>query len=277
MTALNTERMTPQYEGSSGPAPGRFSDPVKGSTKVFLGSLVALIAGFAAPASAAAGQVCRGRALATVDNSAGADGDLSVETETGVFCFENSAGGDAVAATEIGKVAYAVDDQTVAKTSNGGARSVAGLVIQVDTRGVWVLVGMLPTGSVQALMVRQALFGKPAADGAAGTATAETSIFRATEACRILAVYFVPSAALTGDVTNNATLTVKTRDGAGGAASSVAALTTTASWTAFVPASLGAISNGALAAGAILTLTIAKGGTGVVVPSGTLVVLYEPA
>lgn len=81
------------------------------------------------------------------------------------------------------------------------------------------------------------------------------------------AFYVVADSGLTGDPTNNAVLTIKKRDGAGGGASSMAALTTTANWTAFVPKTFGAVSGGAVAAGSVLTLTIGKGGTGVIVPA----------
>ena len=114
------------------------------------------------------------------------------------------------------------------------------------------------------------LWDHHAADGSASDAIAEHSIYVAPTGDTFSAFYFVPDAALTGDPTNNAVITVKKRDGAGGGASSMASLTTTASWTAFVPKSLGAVSGGAVAAGSVLTLTIAKGGTGVVVPAGKL-------
>ena len=60
----------------------------------------------------------------------------------GVFKFENSSAGDAIAIAEIGDDCYIVDDQTVAKTNGGSTRSVAGKVIDVVSDGVFVLVGL---------------------------------------------------------------------------------------------------------------------------------------
>jgi hypothetical protein len=53
--------------------------------------------------------------------------------------FANSASTDLIAQTECGSNCYVVDDQTVAKTSNSNARSVAGRVWKIDsTKGVLV-------------------------------------------------------------------------------------------------------------------------------------------
>lgn len=283
MTALDQGRLTRRMDGNGGPLPSRFHDPVKGGVRIFLGALVALsTTGYAQPAAAGVGLVARGVALQEVNNTDGSDGDVSVETEAGCFPFENSSSTDEITDADIGKLCYIVDDQTVAKTSNAGARSVAGLVVQVDSRGVWVLVGVLPTASLQSLMVQQFEFVKSAADGAAGTATSETLFARVPRAGRILAAYFCPSAALTANDADYATLALAKRDGAGGASAAVASKTTAATapgsgnWTAFVPVSLGTISNGTVEAGSVLTLAIAKAGNGVAVPSGTLVVIFEP-
>jgi hypothetical protein len=53
--------------------------------------------------------------------------------------FANSASTDTITQTEVGSNCYIVDDQTVAKTSNSSARSIAGRVFKVDTvKGVLV-------------------------------------------------------------------------------------------------------------------------------------------
>ncbi len=54
------------------------------------------------------------------------------------FAFVNSAGADLITAANFGATAYAVDDQTVALTSNSGARLAAGIIRAVDQFGVWV-------------------------------------------------------------------------------------------------------------------------------------------
>jgi hypothetical protein len=131
--ALSKDRNTLSRDGK------RFSDPVAATTVIYAGALVQLnSAGNAVPASATAANVPRGVAVEKVDNSAGAAGDLRVESLRGVFCFKNSAAADEITRAEIGDTCYVVDDETVAKTNNAGARPAAGVVRDVDAKGVWV-------------------------------------------------------------------------------------------------------------------------------------------
>ena len=74
----------------------------------------------------------------------GADGDQSVTSMGGIYPFANSASADALTRADINSVCYIVDDQTVAKTNGGGTRSSAGIVYDVDSRGVWVELGEAP-------------------------------------------------------------------------------------------------------------------------------------
>lgn len=281
MTALSTERLSPQLAGSSGPLPAKLSMPVKGSTKIYAGSIVVLNAGYAAPASSALGLVAVGKALATADNSSGSDGDISVEVQLGAFHFENSSSSDAIAQANVGSYCYLADDQTVALTSNTGARSLAGQILSIDSAGVWVLIGV---GNVELLSIaalKQAQYMKIAADGAANTATSETAFARVGRTGTIVGAWYVPSGALATDETDYATLTLAKRDGAGGGSSTVAAKATNAagsgSWTAFIPVSLGTLSNASVAAGNVLTFAISKAGSGKAVPAGTLIVAIAPA
>lgn len=105
--------------------------------KIYAGALVALnTAGKAVPASDTAGLTVVGRAEITAESG------KMVTVKTGCFLYENSTSA-AVTAAEVGKVCYVADDQTVAKT--GGTNSiVAGLVYDIDKKGVWVLVGTQP-------------------------------------------------------------------------------------------------------------------------------------
>jgi len=131
--ALTTDRNTPAREGAL------FQDPVAASAKIYAGGLVVLNAtGYAAPGSTATGLTARGRAEEQVDNSAGADGALSVKTRSGCFRFKNDA---SINRTHINKTAYIVDDETVAATDGTGTRSAAGTIDDVDSDGVWVQVG----------------------------------------------------------------------------------------------------------------------------------------
>jgi hypothetical protein len=133
MVALTAPRNTPAALGDVRTV------PLPANGKVWQGGMVQVTAaGYAASASATAANVTVGRADETVDNTGGANGDKSVKVRRGVFRYANSAAGDLIARTEIGKDCYVVDDQTVAKTSNTGVRPVAGKVFGVDAQGVWV-------------------------------------------------------------------------------------------------------------------------------------------
>ena len=96
--------------------------------------------GYAVEGSEAATLTALGRCEKSVDNSAGADGAVSVEVQRGVFKFANSAT-DAVDQSCLGKTVYIEDDQTVSKTDNEAARSAAGKCLGVEADGVWVEVG----------------------------------------------------------------------------------------------------------------------------------------
>lgn len=119
------------------------------------------------------------------------------------------------------------------------------------------------------------------ADASASTATAETPFYRATEAKTITALYITPGALLTADNTNYATITIQKRPATDYTTpATVATLVTNVaggSWVAFTPKSLGTLTNATLAAGDVLTITIAKAGTGVSVPISTVTGSHTPA
>lgn len=113
--------------------------PVKAATKIYAGAMAGVDAsGWAVPMSTALNLKALGRAEHQVDNSDGANGDARVRIKAGIFQFANSADADAIARSDIGADCYAVDDQTVAKTSGTNTRSVAGKIFDVDDQGVWV-------------------------------------------------------------------------------------------------------------------------------------------
>lgn len=80
--------------------------------------------------------VCLGRSLETV--LTGASNTRKIRAESGIFKWLNSSAGDAIAADDIGKDCFIVDDQTVALTNGTSTRSKAGVVFGVDSDGVWV-------------------------------------------------------------------------------------------------------------------------------------------
>ena len=113
--------------------------PVKGSTTIYQGALVALDAsGYAVPGSKAATLTAAGRAEETVANT-GADGEVSIRVARGVFVFDNAPDAGKLTAAHVLKPCYIADDQTVTATADGA--SVAGLVIRVDDSGVAVEIG----------------------------------------------------------------------------------------------------------------------------------------
>lgn len=133
MAALTADRNTQMKDGEL------VSLPVAASVKIFAGALVAANAtGFVTPGAASTTLNYIGRAEEQADNSAGADGAISVLVRRKhLFKFANLAG-DLVTQAELGKFCYIADDQSVAKTSATGTRSPAGMVRSVDADGVWV-------------------------------------------------------------------------------------------------------------------------------------------
>lgn len=61
-----------------------------------------------------------------------------VRARSGIFKYNNSSAGDAIAADDIGKDCFIVDDNTVALTNGSNTRSRAGMIYGVDPDGVWV-------------------------------------------------------------------------------------------------------------------------------------------
>lgn len=135
MSALAAPRIVPEKLGVTS------NPPVAAGAKIHHGALVVMDAGFAKPAATAVGLVTLGIAEESVDNTGGAAGAKRVLVKRGCFLFANLAG-DAITEADIGKDAYVVDDQTVAKTSATNTRSIAGTVIDLDAIGVWIRVGL---------------------------------------------------------------------------------------------------------------------------------------
>lgn len=112
--------------------------PVAAATKIPAGVIVALnAAGNAVNASDAAALRVIGRAEETVDNTAGAAGDLFINVKRGVFKWANSGTNAIASPTHLRKFAYVEDNQTVATTSTN--KIIAGRIRSVDADGgVWV-------------------------------------------------------------------------------------------------------------------------------------------
>ena len=133
--ALTVERDTPTREGSL------MSVGIYTNTRIFAGAMVALNAGgYAIPAADSASLNVIGRAEKTVDNrvnatGAGDSGTFNVSVRRGVFRWVN---GDTFTDADIGELAFVEDDQTVQKAAAASADIIAGVVVDVDSDGVWV-------------------------------------------------------------------------------------------------------------------------------------------
>lgn len=104
---------------------------------IFQGSMVVLnSSGFIEAATTATTLVGAGMATRELDNTGGSNGDLNCRFRSGVFKFANDSGAPVVDA-DIGGLAFAVDDNTVANTA-GGTLSSIGTIQQLDSDGVWV-------------------------------------------------------------------------------------------------------------------------------------------
>ena len=136
MTAATADRATAERTGDL------VSAGVTASVKCYAGAIAVLdSSGNIKPGVTGTGLICVGRFEELADNSAGGAGAISATAKRGVFRFANSAAADLIAAAQIGDACYIVDDQTVAKTDGSSTRSVAGIVADVDSAGVWVRMG----------------------------------------------------------------------------------------------------------------------------------------
>lgn len=137
MTALSAAKLMPR--NGTNPIPTRQTRPVKANAKIYPGAGVVLNGGYLAPASTATTLISVGVADPgngqVVDNTGGADGALFCDVIPGVFSFNNSSAGDAIAQADIGADCYWVDDQTVAKTNGTNTRSRAGKIHDLNSDG----------------------------------------------------------------------------------------------------------------------------------------------
>lgn len=137
MAALTADRATAERQGDE------FSYDVAASVVCMAGGIAMLDAsGNVKPGAVATGQICVGMFAEHVDNAAGAAAAVQAKVRRGVFRFGNSTAGDAITKAHIGDTCYIVDDQTVALTNGSATRSAAGTIVDVDSVGVWVRMGV---------------------------------------------------------------------------------------------------------------------------------------
>jgi hypothetical protein len=110
--------------------------PLKASTRIYAGSMVALDStGYAVPAANATGHKFVGVALQQVDNSAGANGAVLVRVRTaGVFDF----GATSISQANVGADMYVVDDQTFDDVDPGQGIKCGKLAKYVSTTRGWI-------------------------------------------------------------------------------------------------------------------------------------------
>jgi hypothetical protein len=206
--------------------------------------------------------------------------------------YQSTIANDAFVDTDYGAVAWFLDNQTIGKLSNsaGQNRSMAGIFLGIDPEQSKPEIAIGPMYTLLARATHHAANAGGGSlykvvDAAAGTDTvntlAEALVPRAKLHGTITAVEFVIDGATlaASGVTDFTTLTLWKRDGAVGAAVSVATITTKTiaftQWTA-VTFTLSAVAGAKdLLETDLLTLVKTHGGAGAVVPSGFLRVIEQ--
>jgi hypothetical protein len=169
MTALTENRNTKEREARL----RRY--PILASEIIYAGGIAAVntSTGELEMASDKANLLVAGRAEEYVDNSA--DG-LYAAVKTGCFLFDNSSS-HAVTSAHLGRKCYVEDDKTV--SSNAGTNGVvAGVVFEVDSNGVWVVIdppAILAGEAFRTAAAAQA-DGVAIVDSSGGTASATHTI-----------------------------------------------------------------------------------------------------
>ncbi|MEO6217754.1 MAG: hypothetical protein ABIO86_17125 [Sphingomonas sp.] len=119
------------------------------AVSVFQGGIAMLASGFARPGRVGQGgsdfakiaDVAPYRVVGVAQASAiggATDGAVAVDAQSGDWLMKNSAGVDAITVANIGHYCFAIDDETVARTSASGTRPRAGVIVAVDVTGVMV-------------------------------------------------------------------------------------------------------------------------------------------
>lgn len=135
MTATTENRLTDE-KGDSPIARCLPALPVAASTIIRQGVMVAInLSGYLVEVSADPTLRVLGRSEEYVDNSAGSAGDKTCKVKRGIFGWGNSATTLAVSDAHIGRIVFAVDNQTVALRNPTGTYPVAGRVYDVDADG----------------------------------------------------------------------------------------------------------------------------------------------
>jgi hypothetical protein len=148
MASLTQDRDTPQL--GSAPTPVKIGIGVEANTLIYKGVMVGVDAsGWLVDGAAAGAVLIAGCSAQRTDNTTGnlfgnsglANGVVS-NVFQGVFKFNNGTGADVIAQANVGQPCYVVDNQTVGLTG-ANARLYAGTIMQVDSDGIWVEMGLI--------------------------------------------------------------------------------------------------------------------------------------
>jgi hypothetical protein len=113
--------------------------PVAASTTIYRGSMVCMDAdGYGIPATDTAGlSDVVGRSNEFADNSAGADGDIEIEVDKGVFGY---AAGTGITQADVGRAVVVEDDETVQDVASGTNDIPAGTLEELEGSIAWVAI-----------------------------------------------------------------------------------------------------------------------------------------
>ena len=151
MTASAKSIKGNRYGGSDNLPPMLLSLPLYAAASFFAGTLAGQGSAGYAVAHASWDANTKIRGCWSRDYTGGtASGDARGDVEQGTFYFDNATAADAIDITYEGKMAYAVDNNTVANNSAGGTRPPAGRIEHYNTTTgkVAVRVGEPTTGSI---------------------------------------------------------------------------------------------------------------------------------
>jgi hypothetical protein len=130
--------------------PGVLTALVQGSNTIYRGAMVAVDAnGLAVAASDTAAIAVIGRAERTQDNTGTAySATRTLNVRRGVFCWDNDG---SFTAAHIGQFAYVADDSGVTTAVAASNDIVAGLIVDVDSDGVWIDTFAVPAQGASSL------------------------------------------------------------------------------------------------------------------------------
>lgn len=185
---------------------------------------------------------------------------------------------------------------TAALTALGAKQRADGMLALVGTVDLWAYAAASSASAGSTVLVpddspttgRWLKVSKPknlfsftvAADGAASTTTAETLLGELMPiASNISKIYILPEGTATASDSVYATITIATRNSAGGGATTIVAVTTkvtgsggTGDWAKWTQIDVGTLASSAVAAYGIMTYAIAKASTGTQLPQFRIVV-----